>query len=154
MPIVAVIIALVVGAVAVFFFFPSSDEQSPSAVETEPKIELTVSDLELPSEPTEAYTYIDGTYTADAEYYTPKRVKHVISVTLEIQDDAISSADVRYDGADARTPSHLNFDGAYRPVTVGVAVDDLDLSRVGGASLTTVAFNEALTDIISDASVR
>ena len=103
--------------------------------------------------PTQTNTYRNGTYTADASYYTPKRREHIISVTLLLQDDVITSADVRYDGVEAKTPSHLQFDGAYESLVLGVEVDTLDLSRVGGASLTTTAFNEALADITSDASL-
>jgi hypothetical protein len=46
-----------------------------------------------------------------------------------------------------KTPSHTGFDTAYEAEVVGQPLDDLRLSRTGGASLTSDAFNEAVTDI-------
>lgn len=103
---------------------------------------------------TETNAYKNGTYAANAEYFTPARKKHKITVTLAIRDDSITAVNTQYNGTEAETPNHRRFDDAYEPLTLGVAIDDLDLSRVGGASLTTAAFNEALTDIKSDASIQ
>ena len=172
------LILIVLGVIGAVVFFALPDKQPPAEPsDTPPSVTAdenigfgTVSpDSEMAEEKmvlrpdleqlsptaasaTQTAAYNDGTYTATAYYFTPKRVRHEILVTLGIQDAVITSADVQYDRAEAKTPSHLGFDDAYRPLTVGVVVDDLDLSRVGGASLTTIAFNEALTDIKSDAS--
>ncbi len=160
-----IIIGVVVIAGLAFFLLPNRQPPEPPATSATATVTETdfpavppaerrenVVPLE-PAVPTQTNVYRDGTYTANAEYYTPKRRKHVISVTLSLQDDVIAGADVQYDGAEAKTPSHIRFDGAYETLVLGVEMDDLDLSRVGGASLTTTAFNEALGDITSDASL-
>lgn len=157
---IVLIIGVVVIAGFVFFMLPSRQSPEPPA----PSAATTVTDVALPLTPSlerriedvvllQTNTYRNGTYTTHASYYTPKRQKHVISVTLSLQDDVITAADVQYDSAAAKTPSHTRFDGAYESLVLGVEMDDLDLSRVGGASLTTTAFNETLADIASDASL-
>lgn len=163
--VLVVIIGVVVIAGLAFFLLPNRQPPEPpatSATATVTETDLPIAPLAerredaVPLEPVvpmQANVYRDGTYTANAEYYTPKRRKHVISVTLSLRDDVIAGADVQYDGAEAKTPSHIRFDGAYEALVLGVEMDDLDLSRVGGASLTTTAFNEALGDITSDASL-
>ena len=160
-----VIIGVIVIAGLAFFLLPNRQPPEPPAASvttTVTKVDLPVAppaerredEVSLePAVPAQTSVYRDGTYTANAEYYTPKRRKHVISVTLSLRDDVITAADVRYDDAEARTPSHTRFDGAYESLVLGVEMDELDLSRVGGASLTTTAFNEALGDITSDASL-
>lgn len=172
MAFVLIVLALI-GAAAVLVFFVLPDNQPPAKPPTDAEV-TTVRKIEqedtvpifqeasqhtdevsrMPIESPKISSYIDGTYTAIASYFTPKRVKHEISATLTVRNDIITSADVQYDGESAKTPSHQGFDGAYRPLLLGVSVDNLDLSRVGGASLTTTAFNEALADIKSDASLH
>ena len=175
MPLVVIII-VVISAIAGLLFFISPDRQSPTEQpeperkanadlmqemegETQfpeplPKPLTTETPPEASTTSSEQSAYTDGTYTANASYFTPKRVQHNISVTLTINDDVITAADVLYDGAEARTPSHTNFDGAYEQIVLGVEIDDLDLARVGGASLTTTAFNETLADIATEASTQ
>ena len=133
-----------------------SENNTPVAQEVEQQVDaVSVIDVVSPKNttPVQTNTYSNGTYVADAEYFTPARKKHIISVTLSIRNDVVASVDVQYNGLEAITPNHQRFDGAYEPLILGVEVDDLDLSRVGGASLTTTAFNESLTDIKSNASL-
>lgn len=153
---IALIIIVVIGAVVGLLFFMPSNEQSPTDRPTEPPATYTTADTPatIDTAPAQQNTYKNGTYTADAAYFTPKRVRHNISVSVTIQDDVITTADVLYDGAEAKTPSHIGFDGAFEQAVLGAEMsDDINLARVGGASLTTVAFNEALADIASDASL-
>ena len=45
-------------------------------------------------------------------------------------------------------PLQERFDAVYKTEVVGKKLTDINLSRVGGASLTSKAFNEAVADII------
>lgn len=92
----------------------------------------------------------DGTYEATASYLTPKQTEHVMDVTLTVSDGVVSEANVLYDGAAPKTPQHSAFDATYEAVVIGEEVEDLDLSRVGGASLTTGAFNAAVDKILAE----
>lgn len=95
----------------------------------------------------EAVAAPNETYVATASYLTPKRTEHDIEITLELEGKTIIDANVTYDGDTAKTPSHSAFDGVYTTVVLGKNINQIELSRVGGASLTSDAFNEAVADI-------
>lgn len=86
-------------------------------------------------------------HTATASYLTPRRKEHKVEVTLKLDGSTITDADINYDGGKANTPSHSAFDKAYKGEVVGKNIQDVSLSRVGGASLTSDAFNQAVQDI-------
>jgi len=87
------------------------------------------------------------TYSAMASYFTPNRTEHEMLVTLELDGETIIDANVDYDGADAQTPMHTAFDNAYQNVVIGQNINTVELSRVGGASLSSEAFNEAVAEV-------
>lgn len=104
------------------------------------------------SSATTVSSYADGTYTTQTSYFTPRRTEHEIDITLTVADGVVTDATVLYDGGTAQTPNHTRFDEAYRSEVVGVALDEVALSRTGGASLTSAAFNEAVDTIKQQAS--
>ncbi len=89
-----------------------------------------------------------GTFTATGNYLTPARTTHEIAVTLTLADGLVTDAEVMYDGgAGYSNPNQERFDGAYKAEVIGKPIDAISLSRVGGASLTSGAFNEAVVKI-------
>lgn len=92
-------------------------------------------------------TVQERTVSADASYFTPRRTEHAIAVTLTLDGTTITAADVSYDGGAAVTPQHSAFDAAYESVVIGQDINQISLSRVGGASLTSDAFNQAVAEI-------
>ncbi len=105
----------------------------------------------VPEEVEVSTVYKDGTYTASASYFTPKRQEHDLDITLTVANDVVTEATITYDDGPAKTGSHKGFDGAYETEVIGVELSNIDLSRVGGASLTSDAYNNALAEIKSDA---
>lgn len=100
-----------------------------------------------------ATMYADGSYAEMATYVNPVGVEHEITVELTLKNDVVTAADVLYNGETTPTdPNHKRFDDAYQAEVVGKALEDIDLSRTGGASLTTGAFNVALAEIKADAT--
>ncbi|MFT4156768.1 MAG: FMN-binding protein [Microbacterium sp.] len=98
-------------------------------------------------------TYTDGTYTAEGSYQTPETVE-TIAVTLTIADDIVTDVEVTGD-PQARESEHYQgqfIDGIADEV-VGVALDELNVSRVSGSSLTSSGFNEAVESIKEQAAV-
>ncbi len=97
-------------------------------------------------------TYADGTYTADGAYQTPETVEE-ISVTLTIADGVVTEVEVT---GDPQAPESRNYQGQFidgiADEVVGVALDDLDVSRVAGSSLTSGGFNEAVESIKEQAA--
>ena len=93
----------------------------------------------------------DGTYNADATYRTPVMSKYKINVALQVTGGVVTNSTVTYaDGAE-KDPNAKHFEEAYKTEVVGKKLNDINLSRVGGASLTTGAFNQALTVIKTQA---
>jgi hypothetical protein len=87
------------------------------------------------------------TYVAEASYFTPRRTEHDMEITFELEGETVRGVNVTYDGGPAATPAHSGFDSAYKAEVIGQNINDIELSRTGGASLTSVAFNEAVAEI-------
>lgn len=104
-----------------------------------------------PVEEAPSTIYQDGTFTGESTYFTPRNTSHDIEVEITIEDDVVAAVDVTYDGGEASTSNNRRFDQAYASQVVGLPVANINLSRVGGSSLTSEAFNEALAAIKADA---
>jgi len=96
--------------------------------------------------------YTDGTYSADGSYQTPETVEQ-ISVTLTLEDGVVTEVEVTGDPQARETEQYQGqfIDGIAEEV-VGVAIDELDVSRVAGSSLTSGGFNDAVEDIKEQAA--
>ena len=96
--------------------------------------------------------YADGTYTADGSYQTPETVE-TISVTLTLADGVVTEVEVT---GDPQAPETEQYQGEFidgiEAEVVGVAIDELDVHRVAGSSLTSGGFNAAVDDIKEQAA--
>jgi uncharacterized protein with FMN-binding domain len=95
----------------------------------------------------------DGIYTASASYYVP-RGSNTISVNITIKNDiitAVTSDDKYSDGTSAEYID--SFKSELSSAVVGKSITGLNISRVGGASLTSDGFNKTLDIIRTDAAV-
>ena len=96
--------------------------------------------------------YTDGTYTAEGSYQTPETVE-TISVTLTVADGVVTEVEVT---GDPQAPETEQFQGQFidgiDEEVVGVAIDDIDVDRVAGSSLTSGGFNAAVDDIKEQAA--
>ena len=171
MPYIIALVIIVVAAGALLLFrepaeapaMPVTDEAA-----TEEQVDVTIegapegftppttpppttqNDMDLETEldtEVEAVAPISQTFVAEASYFTPRRTEHEMLITLELQGETIIDANVTYDGGTAQTPNHSAFDNAYKAEVIGQNINNVQLSRVGGASLTSTAFNEAIADI-------
>jgi len=100
-----------------------------------------------PAATAEAAAATTQQFVAQASYFTPRRTKHDMVITLELDGTTIIDANITYDGGPAVTPSHSGFDRAYGAEVIGQDINNVELSRVGGASLTSVAFNQGVAEI-------
>lgn len=94
-----------------------------------------------------ASKYKSGTYNATGAYNSPAGSEKIqISVTLS--DDIVTNATF---SGEAINPTSKNkqaqFSANFKQKVVGKNIDEVQLSAVGGASLTTKAFMEALAKI-------
>ncbi|MFB7893815.1 hypothetical protein ACFC1I_16570 [Microbacterium sp. NPDC056044] len=96
--------------------------------------------------------YADGTYTADGSYATPESVE-TISVTVTLQDDIITAVEVTGDPQKRESEQYQGqFIGGIADVVVGQDIDDIQVSRVAGSSLTSGGFNKAIDAIKTEAA--
>ncbi len=96
--------------------------------------------------------YADGTYTADGSYQTPETVEQ-ISVTLTLEEGVVTEVEVTGEPQARETEQYQGqfIDGIAQEV-VGVSIDELNVSRVAGSSLTSGGFNAAVEDIKDQAA--
>lgn len=96
--------------------------------------------------------YADGTYTAEGSYQTPETVEQ-ISVTLTLADGVVTDVEVTGDPQARETEQYQGqFIAGIADEVVGVAIDELNVTRVAGSSLTSGGFNAALEDIKDQAA--
>ena len=97
-------------------------------------------------------TYADGTYTAEGSYQTPETVEK-ISVTLTLADGIVTDVEVT---GDPQAPESKQYQGQFidgiAEQVDGKALDDLNVSRVAGSSLTSGGFNQAVKAIKEQAA--
>lgn len=101
---------------------------------------------------TDTSNYKDGTYEATISYLTPGGPES-IGVTVTIAGGQITSTELAQ-FAESHDAKHYQqvFANNYQDHVVGKSVNEVSLSRVAGASLTSNGFNNALEQIKSDAS--
>lgn len=97
-------------------------------------------------------SYADGTYTADGSYATPDSVE-TISVTVTLENDIITAVEVTGDPQKRESEQYQGeFIGGIADVVVGEDIDDIQVSRVAGSSLTSGGFNDAIETIKAEAA--
>jgi uncharacterized protein with FMN-binding domain len=102
-------------------------------------------------EPAVAITgpYTDGEYRATADYQSPNGTE-TIDVALTLENDIIEKITVTGKSV-SPSPEVLRFQGEFEDgisaVVTGKNIDELDVHRVGGSSLTSSGFNEAIGQI-------
>lgn len=104
------------------------------------------------AESTASGDYADGTYTADGSYQTPETVE-TISVTLTIAGGVVSEVEVTGDPQARESEQYQGqfIDGISDEV-VGKSLDDIEVDRVAGSSLTSGGFNDAVESIKEQAA--
>ncbi len=113
--------------------------------------DVTASETGETTDTVSSSTYADGEYTATGSYTTPGG-RESVTVTLTLDDDVVSAVSV--DGS-AEQGDSLRYQSEFieniASQVVGVAIDDLDVSKVAGSSLTSSGFNDAISQIAAEA---
>lgn len=92
----------------------------------------------------------DGTHTTSITYFTPKRDEYLLDISITTENGVITDSNIEYSQGAEADPNAQKFEAAYHAEIIGKKLDELDLSRVGGASLTTAAFNEAINKLLAE----
>lgn len=97
--------------------------------------------------------YADGEYSAEGEYTSPGG-KETIGVSLTLTGDVITAVTVT---PESTNPNGKKYQGEFADgiaaVVVGKSIDDLEVSKVAGSSLTSGGFTDAVDQIKADAAV-
>ncbi|RWZ68583.1 hypothetical protein ELQ92_05110 [Labedella populi] len=102
--------------------------------------------------PGSSASYADGEYTAEGDYATPGGQESV-TVTVMLEDGAVSALEVEGSGGSPNTQRYQGeFIDNIEAEVVGKDIDDLEVSKVAGSSLTSGGFMSAIETIKSDAA--
>ena len=97
-------------------------------------------------------TYKDGTYQAKGSYSSPGG-QESIDVSLTIANGKITAATVESNAENSTSKEYQGyFINGYKKLVIGKSIDDVELDRVAGSSLTPAGFNEAVDQIKNDAA--
>lgn len=96
-------------------------------------------------------SYADGTYTADGSYQAPSGTES-ITVELTLADDTVTDITVTPHASDPTAKGmQTNFASGIADQVVGQDIDQLNVTRVSGSSLTSGGFKIAIAAIKEDA---
>ncbi len=95
--------------------------------------------------------YADGTYTAEGDYVSPAGPS-TVSVEITLTDDVVTAVTVTPESTDPTAKGFQDqFASGIAAIVEGQDIDSLNVSRVGGSSLTSGGFNAAIATIKAEA---
>lgn len=148
MGLVAVGLIVVVGIGAAVYKYsmkPAANGAPESAMEQ--------TSVSASSAPTEMATYKDGKYDAVGQYTSPAGEEE-IAVTITLKDNVVTDATVV---AKATAPKsqfmQKAFIGGFKDQVIGKNINEIQLTKIAGSSLTPKGFNDALEKVKSQAKV-
>lgn len=93
----------------------------------------------------------NGTYSSQVSYRTPDG-NYQLNLSMTISNDTVTNSNVSFDSKGARDSYSKRFLNSYSSQVTNKDLSQINLSRVGGASLTTKAFNNAVISIEQQAA--
>ena len=101
---------------------------------------------------TETGAYTDGTYEASGDYQAPSGTESV-DVTVTLEGGVITDVQVVGAATDPQAQIHQGeFIGGIAGEVVGKSIDEIQVSKVSGSSLTSGGFNKAIDAIKAEAA--
>lgn len=95
--------------------------------------------------------YADGTYTANGSYVSPGG-RQTVEVTLTIAGGTVTAVEVTPGASDPQSEGYqATFVSGIEEVILGVPLNELDVDKVAGSSLTSGGFEEAVEQIKGEA---
>jgi uncharacterized protein with FMN-binding domain len=124
-------------------------QQTPSTTQTSETPAATTA----PTTPPAQQSYKDGSYDVMGEYISPGGPEQ-IEVKMTLKEGTISAVDVISKTVRPQSKNFQNiFIANYKPMVLGKNIDEVQLTKVSGSSLTPKGFNDALQKIKSEAKV-
>ena len=96
--------------------------------------------------------YKDGTYSATSNYSVPQGNSNSIGVSITVKDGVVTAVKTDENYSDRESEMYIDsFESLLQNAVVDKSIKNLQLNRIGGATLTTAAFDDALDSIRNDA---
>lgn len=145
---------LVIVLLSTYVAASSNQKSSTATTASTPTTTTTSTPAETTNTPTAtttSTTYKDGTYSASSSYYVPHGSED-IKVTITVKSGVITDSAIVNSESDRESAAYQeDFASEYKSYVVGKNIDGLQLSYVAGASDTTQGFNDALSNIRTQA---
>lgn len=153
---VAIVATAAIGGLALFKAPQTSSAQSTSSSQTASSpsaSSATSSTTSSGSSTTSTGTYKDGTYTNTVSYNVPHGGSNSVAVTLVISGGNITSVKTNDNYTDSQSGYYVSsFESSVSSDATGQSLANYSPSQIGGASLTTYAFSNALDAIRTQAA--
>ncbi len=135
----------------------TSQTTTPTATTTSPSTSTTATTTTTTTSPSTSTTttsgYKDSTYSATSSYSVPHGGYNSITASITVSGGKVTAVTTKNSYTDGESAMYIDsFDSRVSSVVVGSSLGSISLSRVGGASLTTQAFNSVIDQVISQAS--
>jgi uncharacterized protein with FMN-binding domain len=144
---VAAVIAAAGAVIAACGDDGSSDTATATTATSAAAAETTAVQQESASSP-----YKNGEYTAVGKYNTPGGEQE-LGVTVTLSNSVISALTLDTSKAQGPTKEFQGkFSSGINELVVGKSIDELDVSKVSGSSLTSGGFNAAIDEIKTEAA--
>lgn len=130
----------------------SKDKSNEEVTSTANNNSNNSNSVNSPTQSTNIKTYKDGSYSAEGSYISPGG-QEFVAISLVLKDNKVES--VEFTGkADNSTSKQYQgfFANGYESKVVGKKIDEIQLDKVSGSSLTSKGFMEALNKIKNEAS--
>lgn len=129
---------------------PSASQDTPAQAPTTPV--TTTAPTTGTGTTSGGSVYKDGTYSADGTYVSPNGTE-TVGVELAIESDTVKAVNITTHPTNPNTKKFQGeFAGGIAGQIVGKKIDELNVSKVAGSSLTSGGFNDALASIKAEAS--
>lgn len=155
---ISILIAALLPVVVLGFFVMKKDAPSVAApaapVATTPSATATPTPAPVVDTTSlVAFGYKDGTYNANVSYQSPGG-PNGLGVSVTLVSDIITDVSITEGANDPISQKFQDqFAEGYKVLVVGKSIDDVQLGKISGSSLTPKAFNDALNAIKTQAEV-
>lgn len=131
------------------------DEETPNGTDDGNAEQLDEETTEEVSVIDSTPEFRDGSYQSVQNYRVPNGQEYKVDVTLTLENDQIVDYALKFDdkAVGGSNSNQTRFADAIGAEISGQEIDELELSRIGGASLTTDSFNDAIDDVMMQARV-
>ena len=131
---------------------PSATQTTPAATgSSSPETSAAAPSSTSSSLASSGSVYQDGTYSADGTYVSPNGTE-TVGVEVTLSSGTVTAVNITQHPSNPNTRKFQGeFAGGIAAQIVGKSIDELNVSKVAGSSLTSGGFNQAVEKIKAEA---